>query len=279
MCETCGCHLRPAGHLSVNRVSVKAEPLSNNARLSFINSPKIPTQNCLRNRPETTPTETFSNADFFRQAIMETNNNQANLNRQKLQSQGIFTINLMSSPGAGKTSLLEATIRHLRNTFRIAVIEGDLETENDANRIRQLGIPAVQITTGSACHLDAEYIKGALEQLDLKNIDLLFIENVGNLVCPAAFDLGQHKNIVLLSVTEGDDKPLKYPVMFQKVDGMLITKVELLEYFDDFDINAATNNFHHLANHNPIWSVSAKTDKNIDVWCNWLRNNRYAYPA
>jgi len=210
---------------------------------------------------------------------METNNNQANLNRQKLQSQGIFTINLMSSPGAGKTSLLEATIRHLRNTFRIAVIEGDLETENDANRIRQLGIPAVQITTGSACHLDAEYIQGALEQLDLKNIDLLFIENVGNLVCPAAFDLGQHKNIVLLSVTEGDDKPLKYPVMFQKVDGMLITKVELLEYFDDFDINAATNNFHHLANHNPIWSVSAKTDKNIDVWCNWLRKNLYAYPV
>jgi hydrogenase nickel incorporation protein HypB len=149
------------------------------------------------------------------QAMLHENDRQAAHNRAHFTAAGVLVINLMSSPGAGKTSLLEATIRALRGRLTIAVIEGDLETENDARRIRGAGAQAVQITTGSACHLDSTMVHAALHTLALREIDVLFIENVGNLVCPASFDLGQHRNVVLLSVTEGDDKPEKYPVMFR----------------------------------------------------------------
>ncbi|MCB1493359.1 MAG: hydrogenase nickel incorporation protein HypB, partial [Rhodobiaceae bacterium] len=166
--------------------------------------------------------------------ILRQNDHEAAHNREHFDAQGVFAVNLMSSPGSGKTSLLEATIEALGGRYRIAVIEGDLETENDARRIRDKGVPAVQIITGQTCHLDARMVHDALHALDLSDIDILFIENVGNLVCPAGFDLGQHANVALLSVTEGDDKPAKYPVMFRGADLVLLSKTDILPVFDDF---------------------------------------------
>ena len=193
-------------------------------------------------------------------------------NRQHFDNREILAINLMSSPGAGKTALLEATIEALGDEFSIAVIEGDLETENDAQRIRDKGVPALQISTGSACHLDAHMVHDALHQLDLDGIDVVFIENVGNLVCPASFDLGQHRNITLLSVTEGDDKPAKYPVIFRAADLVLLTKADLLEVLDDFDPAKAEEYIRQLASEAPVLQLAARRNVDIDSWLNWLRN-------
>jgi hydrogenase nickel incorporation protein HypB len=178
----------------------------------------------------------------------------------------------MSSPGSGKTSLLEATIKRLRDSLKIAVIEGDLETENDTKRIHAQGVPAYQITTGTACHLDAHLVHNALHHLALDGLDLLFIENVGNLVCPASFDLGHHRNVVLLSTTEGDDKPAKYPVMFRAADLMLISKTDLLPFLDDFSTVRAEQNLHNLANDAPVIEFSAKDGNGLDAWIAWLQS-------
>ena len=202
--------------------------------------------------------------------LLEHNDQQAALNRARLDEHGVLTINLMSSPGSGKTSLLESTIRQLDGRLRMAVIEGDLETENDADRIRALGIPAHQITTGTACHLDAHLVQGALDQLDLTRIDVLFIENVGNLVCPASFDLGHHRNVTLLSVTEGDDKPAKYPVMFRAADLMLVTKTDLLPYLTEFSPKRAEGCLRKLASRSPAIKLSAKTGDGMADWLGWL---------
>ena len=161
------------------------------------------------------------------QDLLAANDLTAGHNRQHFDDHRVLAINLMSSPGSGKTALLEATILALKSRYRIAVIEGDLETENDADRIRACGVSALQITTGTACHLDASLVHQALHQMPLADIDLLFIENVGNLVCPASFDLGQHLNVTLLSVTEGDDKPAKYPVIFRASDLVVLSKTDL----------------------------------------------------
>lgn len=204
------------------------------------------------------------------QNLLSTNNQQAAHNRAHFDSQQVLVINLMSSPGSGKTALLEATIQRLRDSVNIAVIEGDLETENDAMRIRAQGVPAYQITTGTACHLDAHLIHQALHSLSLDGLDLLFIENVGNLVCPASFDLGHHRNVVLLSVTEGDDKPAKYPVMFRAADLMLISKTDLLPFLDDFAPDKAEKNLQNLANPAPVIALSAKNGDGIEAWIAWL---------
>ena len=180
------------------------------------------------------------------QDLLAANDRVAMHNREHFDEHGVLAINLMSSPGAGKTALLEATILALRERYRIAVIEGDLETDRDAARIRAHGVPAVQITTGSACHLDAHLVHRALHDLPLAGLDLLFIENVGNLVCPASFDLGQHRNVVLLCVTEGDDKPAKYPVMFRAADLVVLSKTDLLRVLDDFDPERAAANLRAL---------------------------------
>jgi hydrogenase nickel incorporation protein HypB len=202
--------------------------------------------------------------------LLDKNDQIAQHNREHFQRHNVIAINLMSSPGSGKTALLEATIDQLSKQYQIAVIEGDLETENDALRIRKKNVPAIQITTGSACHLDAQMVHQALHEIDLDNIDILFIENVGNLVCPASFDLGQHYNVTLLSVTEGDDKPAKYPVMFRKSDLMLISKIDLLEYLDDFSPQKAESYIRQLANDAPVLLVSAKK-QTIKPWVDWLK--------
>ena len=208
--------------------------------------------------------------------LLSANDREAAHNRAHFDQHGVLALNLMSSPGAGKTSLLEATIEAIKNEFRIAVIEGDLETENDAARIRARGVPAVQITTGSACHLDAHMVHSALHHINLDSIDILFIENVGNLVCPASFDLGQHRNITLLSVTEGDDKPAKYPVMFRAADLVLLTKTDLLPVLDDFDAARAESCLRQLANPAPLLQLSAKKKTGLASWLDWLRRERAA---
>lgn len=193
-------------------------------------------------------------------------------NRAHFDAAGVFAVNLMSSPGSGKTALLEATIDAVRGEFRIAVVEGDLATENDAERIRRHGVPAVQINTGAACHLDAHMVHEALHALPpLGQFDVLFIENVGNLVCPAAFDLGQHRNITLLSVTEGDDKPAKYPVMFRGSDLVMISKIDLLPHFDDFDPRRVESAVRGLACEAPMVQVSVRTPQGLAMWLDWLR--------
>lgn len=202
--------------------------------------------------------------------LLRHNDQQAERNRATFDAHGVLVINLMSSPGSGKTALLEATIRELPAKLRIAVIEGDLETENDAERIRAQGVPAYQITTGTACHLDAHLIRNALNQLDLAGIDLLFIENVGNLVCPASFDLGHHRNVTLLSVTEGDDKPAKYPVMFRAADLLLITKTDLLPHLGDFSPDRAERCQRGLASKAPIMTLSCRSGEGMDAWLQWL---------
>jgi len=204
-------------------------------------------------------------------SLLHENDHAAAHNREHFNRHGVLAINLMSSPGSGKTSLLEATIDALGDKFSIGVIEGDLETENDAKRIRAKGVPAIQITTGSACHLDAHMVHDALHSLDLDGLDILFIENVGNLVCPASFDLGHHLNVTLLSTTEGDDKPAKYPVIFRGADIVLLTKADLLEVLDDFDVGSATNAVRALANPAPILTVSAKrADTTLAPWISWI---------
>jgi hydrogenase nickel incorporation protein HypB len=208
------------------------------------------------------------------QAMLHENDRQAAHNRAHFTAAGVLVINLMSSPGAGKTSLLEATIRALRGRLTIAVIEGDLETENDARRIRGAGAQAVQITTGSACHLDSTMVHAALHTLALREIDVLFIENVGNLVCPASFDLGQHRNVVLLSVTEGDDKPEKYPVMFRAADLLGVTKTDLTEAVGDFQTLRALRHFRQLANPAPMLELSARNGDGMAAWIFWLLAER-----
>ncbi|CAK0779975.1 hydrogenase nickel incorporation protein HypB [Gammaproteobacteria bacterium] len=217
------------------------------------------------------------------QGLLSANDHQAAHNRAHFDAAGVLAVNLMSAPGAGKTALLEATLDALGRELKVAVIEGDLETENDALRIRAKGVPAHQITTGSACHLDAHMIHDALHVLPIAGVDVLFIENIGNLVCPASFDLGHHRNVVLLSVTEGDDKPAKYPVMFRTADLVLLTKADLLPVLDDFDPVRAEGYLRRLANDAPIITLSARKGLNLAAWLDWLRGevatHRNAHPV
>jgi hydrogenase nickel incorporation protein HypB len=210
-------------------------------------------------------------------ALLAHNDAHAAQNRARLDARQVLAINLMSSPGSGKTSLLEATIRALDGRLRIGVVEGDLETENDANRIRALGVPAYQITTGTACHLDAHLVERGLDAMDIVDLDILFIENVGNLVCPASFDLGHHRNVVLLSVTEGDDKPAKYPVMFRAADLMLLSKTDLLPYLTEFSPERAEACLRQLACHAPALRLSAKDGTGMVDWIGWLLAEHKAY--
>jgi hydrogenase nickel incorporation protein HypB len=205
--------------------------------------------------------------------ILSVNDRTAAHNREHLVEGGVFAVNLMGSPGAGKTAVLEATARRLAATGRIGVIAGDLETERDADRLRAVGVPAAAITTGSACHLDAEMVHQALHHFPWKELDYLFVENVGNLVCPAVYDLGQAVNVVALSVTEGEDKPLKYPVMFRKADLVLLTKVDLLPHLD-VDVPAIEAALARVMPTPAMLKVSARSGEGTDAWLAWLAARR-----
>jgi hydrogenase nickel incorporation protein HypB len=202
--------------------------------------------------------------------LLSQNDRVAAHNREHFDEHGVLVLNLMSSPGAGKTSLLERTIDHLGGQLRMAVIEGDLATENDAVRIRARGVPAVQITTGTACHLDARMVHHALHELPQAGLDLLFIENVGNLVCPASFDLGAHLSVILLSVPEGDDKPQKYPVMFRAADLMVLTKCDLLPLLPEFDPARAEASLRRLGVDVPVIRASSRGSAGVGGWVEWL---------
>jgi len=215
-------------------------------------------------------TESGKEAVTVLHSLLNENDHTAKHNRDHFDQHQALAINLMSSPGAGKTALLEATIQQLDKDIKIAVIEGDLETENDAERIRQHGVEAIQISTGSACHLDAHMIHQALHNLDLSKFDIVFIENVGNLVCPASFDLGQHLDVTLLSVPEGDDKPAKYPVMFRKSDLVVISKSDLLPVLDDFKPERAKAYLQDIASTAPILELSSKNRQGMPEWISWI---------
>ena len=202
--------------------------------------------------------------------ILYKNMQEAELNKKCFDENSILCINLMSSAGSGKTTLLESTIKALKDELNISVIEGDLETNNDANRVIKAGAKAYQITTGQTCHLDALMIEKALKHIDLKETNLLFIENVGNLVCPASYALGEHINVVLLSVTEGSDKPQKYPVMFRKADLVIISKSDLASHFD-FDFDEAIKGCKDLNPNVRIISLDAKNGTNLNEWLEFLR--------
>ena len=201
--------------------------------------------------------------------ILAKNNHYAGENRRYLSEQGIFALNLVSSPGSGKTTLLVKTIQMLRNKLPITVIEGDQQTDHDAARIRATGVPAIQINTGKGCHLDAHMVGHAMQQLPLQDDSLLFIENVGNLVCPSGFDLGEAHKVVILSVTEGEDKPLKYPDMFHAAGLMLLNKCDLLPYLT-FDVDLAIEYAHRIHPALPVIQISATQGTGMPAWMDWI---------
>ncbi len=204
------------------------------------------------------------------QRILSDNERTAAHNRHHFLERSLLAINVMGSPGAGKTALLEATARALDGRRLIGALAGDLATDNDAQRLTAAGIRAESITTGSACHLDAGMVHHALHQLPWSDLDYLFIENVGNLVCPAVYDLGQAANVVLLAVTEGEDKPLKYPVMFHKADLVLISKIDLLPYLPDISLDRIVDSLRRVMPDPKYLAVSARTSQGIEDWINWL---------
>ncbi|ENN8376714.1 hydrogenase nickel incorporation protein HypB [Providencia rettgeri] len=201
--------------------------------------------------------------------VLDKNNHLAEHNREDFNQKNILVLNLVSSPGSGKTTLLTETLLRLRDKINCAVIEGDQQTSNDAQRIRETGVPAIQVNTGKGCHLDAQMVHDATARLDLADNSLLFIENVGNLVCPASFDLGERHKVAVLSVTEGEDKPLKYPHMFAAADIMLLNKIDLLPYLN-FDVDACIANAKQVNPNIQVIQVSATRGEGMDAWLAWL---------
>jgi hydrogenase nickel incorporation protein HypB len=205
--------------------------------------------------------------------ILEANEVIASQSRKLFAEKGIYVLNLMGSPGAGKTTLLEKTIEYLKDKNHIAVIEGDVATSRDAERIAQHGIPALQINTGGACHLDGNMVHGVLDEFDLDRVDLLIVENVGNLVCPAEFNIGENDKVMILSVTEGDDKPKKYPLMFQVSTVLLLNKIDLLPYVD-FDIERFQSDALKVNPKLKIMTLSCTTGEGFDDWLNWIEDRK-----
>jgi len=205
--------------------------------------------------------------------ILEANEVIASQSRKLFAEKGIYALNLMGSPGAGKTTLLEKTIEYLKDKNHIAVIEGDVATSRDAERIARHGIPALQINTGGACHLDGNMVHGVLDEFDLDRVDLLIVENVGNLVCPAEFNIGENDKVMILSVTEGDDKPKKYPLMFQVSTVLLLNKIDLLPYVD-FDMERFQSDALKVNPELKIMTLSCTTGEGFDDWLNWIEDRK-----
>jgi hydrogenase nickel incorporation protein HypB len=203
--------------------------------------------------------------------ILSANDRLAEENRLRLETAEVYGVNLMASPGAGKTSLIEHTIKGLAGQLSLAVVDGDIATSIDADRAAAAGAEAVQINTGGECHLDAVMLQGALNQLDLTRYDLLLVENVGNLICPAAFQLGTHQNVLIASIPEGDDKPYKYPTMYRGVDALVINKIDLLPYID-FDMQYFQRGVEVLNPGLVTFPISCTTGEGLDGWLDWLRN-------
>ena len=206
----------------------------------------------------------------IKQGVLSANDRDADALRQKLKENGAFLLNVMSSPGSGKTSTLLQTIPRLSEALRIGVMEADIDSDVDARTVAATGAKVIQLHTGGMCHLDAEMTRQGLEELGYGDLDLVILENVGNLVCPAEFDTGAVKNAVILSVPEGDDKPLKYPLMFTVADVLLVNKMDAAACFD-FDLDRFVQRVHALRPGIPIFPISAKTGEGVEPWCDWLR--------
>jgi len=288
MCTVCGCG---AGETRIDGLVIQRSPLRPAGAATF-----DPTGLPLRLGPPfaagEVPPPAAATLDFSRGAagvhvggvgqgrllqleidVLAKNDDFAAINRAQLAQAGVLALNLVSSPGSGKTTLLCETIRRLGNECPLAVIEGDQQTANDAERIRATGVPALQINTGKGCHLDADMVGQALARLPLARGGVLFIENVGNLVCPAAFDLGEAAKVVIFSVTEGEDKPLKYPDIFAAAGLVLLNKCDLLPYLD-FDLDRALDCLAQVNPQAPVLRVSARSGAGMDAWLDWLRGAR-----
>ena len=228
-------------------------------------------QDCGCGDPEVVPLE-------VQERILSENDRRAEHNRRHFREAGVLALNLMGSPGSGKTALLEATARHYATRGggkrKLGAVSGDLATDNDSRRLERSGIASRSITTGSACHLDARLVHEALHGMAWRELDLFFIENVGNLVCPAVYDLGQEANVVALAVTEGEDKPLKYPVMFQKADLVVLTKTDLLPHLPGVSVEAIRDNLSRVMPEPSLLPVSAMTGEGIETWIDWLEAKR-----
>lgn len=223
--------------------------------------------------PHDDPSESDRHTVSIRQAILAKNDRLAERNRGYFKAKGLLVLNVVSSPGSGKTAFIERTVADLGDRLRVGVIAGDLETDNDARRLRARGVPTVQITTGNVCHLEAEMVARAMEKMPLDSLDVLVIENVGNLVCPASYDLGEDVRVVLLSVTEGEDKPLKYPVMFRTAQVVVVNKMDIAEPVG-FDRDAALRNIRRVAPEATILEVSARTGQGMAQWYAYLEERR-----
>ena len=257
MCATCGCGSGSTligGH-ALQRQRKPGEPMRFRAHDAAAHPPDTSTSRLVK----------------LEQDLLAKNNSYADANRRYLSARGIFALNLVSSPGSGKTTLLVKTISALNGTQPLAVIEGDQQTENDAARIRAAGAPAIQINTGKGCHLDAQMVGQAMQQLSLQDDSLLLIENVGNLVCPASFDLGEAHKVVILSVTEGEDKPLKYPDMFCAAGLMLLNKCDLLPHLD-FDADLAIEYARRINPRLQVIRISATSGAGMPEWLEWIKD-------
>lgn len=263
MCTTCGC--------GTDQVHLDGKTLHHHDHDDAVHS------HAHTHAPDHVSGLSASRRVKIEQDILAKNNHYAHDNRLYLADHGIFMLNLVSSPGSGKTTLLIETINALNASQQsppVAVIEGDQQTDQDAMRIRETGVPALQINTGKGCHLDAHMVGHAMEKLDLQDNSLLFIENVGNLVCPAGFDLGEAHKVVILSVTEGEDKPLKYPDMFHAADLMLLNKCDLLPYLS-FDVEQAIEYAHRVNPALQIIQISATQGTGMQEWTDWLKTGHH----
>lgn len=207
----------------------------------------------------------------IKKSVFENNDKEAERVRQELKKNKTFLLNLMSSPGSGKTTTLKATISRLKDDFKMGVMEADIDSDVDAKAISETGVKSIQLHTGGMCHLDAGMTEQGLKEFGTEDLDLVVLENVGNLVCPAEFDTGASKNAMILSVPEGDDKPLKYPLMFTVSDVVLINKIDTKSVFD-FDDDAVVERIHKLNPKAEVFFISAKTGEGVDAWCQWLKN-------
>jgi len=272
MCTTCGCGTYQVHIDGVGHALARATPAPLTGSESFAPAAATPVGALAVHAPATPAARIVQ----VERDLLAANDSWAQVNRERFTAAGTLCLNLVSSPGSGKTTLLVRTVAALAKSWPVAVIEGDQQTSNDADRIRATGVPAVQVNTGKGCHLEAPMIARALDGLPLAPGGVLFVENVGNLVCPALFDLGEAHKVAILSVTEGEDKPLKYPDMFRAADLMLLNKIDLLPFLD-FDADACEAYARRVSPRLEVLRVSAKSGEGFEAWLDWIA--RRARPA
>lgn len=262
MCTTCGCG-NPEDEVKIQRPGEE--------KTASENGPKNHSHHHPGHDHGAHPGHSTTSQIDLEKNILHENDLLAERNRGFLEAKNTFAINMVSSPGSGKTTILEESIKLLKPEMELSIIEGDQQSMNDADRIAATGVPVVQVNTGKGCHLDAHMVLHAIKKLDIKEHSILFIENVGNLVCPAMFDLGENKRVVIISVTEGDDKPLKYPYMFDSSDICIINKIDLLPYVN-FSVEKAKEYAVRINHHLKFFELSATTGEGMDAWLDWLKS-------